>query len=109
MKNEHYSASSCAVDNHEGGLRLSLSFWHIGEYFDAQRHFLHERNKDIFRIDDSSRGGSEMIVLLDRHFARAAAEELDAFNIRREIAYVNGSRTKCESIAQAIGMALDHP
>ena len=109
MKNENYTASSCAVDNHKGDLRLSLSFWHIGEYSDAQKHFQHERNKEMFRIDESSRMGSHMVVLLGRDFARVAAEELDAFQIRRDITYVNGSRTPCESIAQAIGMALDHP
>ena len=107
MKNEHYSASSCAVENYEGGLRLSLTFWHIGEYFNAHRNM--QQNDDMFRIDDEKTcGGSTLVVLLDKAFARAAAEELGAYHIRRDITYVNGSRTPCESIAQAIGMALDH-
>ena len=112
MKNEYYSASSCAVENYQGGLRLSLTFWHIGEYFDAHRNI--QQNEDLFRIDNrepkhgGSCAGSKLVVLLDRDFAKAAAEELGAYHIRREIEYVNGSRTTCESIAQAIGMALDH-
>lgn len=112
MKNEHYSASSCAVENYEGGLRLSLTFMHIGEYLDAHRNI--QKNEDLFSIDNrdpkhgGTCGGSKLVILLDTEFARAAAEELGAYHIRRDITYVNGSRTPCESIAQAIGMALDH-
>lgn len=112
MKNQFYSASSCAVDNTQDKIRLTLQFMHFAEYNAAFENF--ENKSDLFTLDKRPRsqggcsGGSKIVVLVDPDFARAAGEEMGSFNIRREISYINGAITRCDTVSDAIRLALDH-
>lgn len=112
MKNELYSASSCAVENCQDGIRLTLQFMHFAEYNAAFDNFA--QKPDLFALDlrkprdGGCSGGSKIVVVVRPEFALAAGEDMGSFTIRRTIDYVNGARTPCESILSAMRMARDH-
>lgn len=124
MTVEKRTASSCAVEKIPGGIiRLSLIFMHLGEYNDAEQAVLAHinaaqelHNDSSLQIDtsDARKGGtskgSKLVVLLDPKTRveafRAAVEVFDAFDIRRGIEYVNGSRQPQKSVAAAVKVAL---
>lgn len=112
MNNEFYSASSCAVDNSCDKIRLTLQFMHFAEYNAAFENF--QNKPDLFTLDTrhpkegGCSGGSKIVVLVNPDFAGVAGEEMDSFRIRRDISYINGASTRCDTVSGAIRLALDH-
>jgi len=106
------TASSCAVEKTNTGLRLSFHFMNFGEYRDAQSFILGNPDLVINNSDPrkgGSIGGTKLVLDIENQFAKAAAERLAAFSLRRQPEYVNGSRQPFPSVAEAIKAALDHP
>lgn len=85
---------------------------HFAEYNAAMQNF--SEKQDLFALDTrhpkegGCSGGSKIVVRVNPAFARVAGEDMGCFHIRRDISYVNGSVTRCETVLDAMRLALDH-